>query len=618
MAASVPLTVDGVLQRKPDTIITELAPGSAKVAAEDYVARLRRSDFPSSVIAAQDENGEHLPLSAIGGRNFLLFGTISGRSKLLSRMLGDAGIRVSSNTVTVQGETIRCPYPRIIFTWTDKKRGTRGVVFAAKANSFLPKIYDLDAGAHSFYIYDSSDNLLFSGMYDEDYNFVDETFTVAQSYADISQFFGSLEANHPDLLSKMPPERYMQLKDWVFDQAARRNGANGISRHDLAYILYYAAAQFRDGHTSVYWTIPPDLLTGKTKAYPPFAVKYDNGKFVISAARDPSLIGMEITGAEKMPFADFMAPVLDRCSAEAMPFRAWRFASNQGFWWAMSGLAQKALHVSLRARDGKTLEKTLRPVDYAAYFPLVAPAMQEQYGWHGSRVEYLDEGKIADFIYPAFDYTQEERDRVAAIFRDIRLHGSQDLIIDMRGNGGGNSAMGDLIMSYLTEKPFVAVSESQLRITEDSVEQKDAPKAYSSLSGLTITYRNEPVRHEKPETFFNGRVYLLTDNATFSTAGIFAAMFRDYSIGRIIGYETGGLAESFGDPVILKLQNTGIVFGVSCKRFFPPNPRPGDDEHGVMPDIQASDELLSAFKDSPDPLFSFAVSEVKKLRSTPR
>ena len=39
-------------------------------------------------------------------------------------------------------------------------------------------------------------------------------------------------------------------------------------------------------------------------------------------------------------------------------------------------------------------------------------------------------------------------------FRTLREKGTKTLIIDLRGNGGGNDMYGAMLVSYLTDKPF--------------------------------------------------------------------------------------------------------------------------------------------------------------------
>jgi C-terminal processing protease CtpA/Prc len=91
------------------------------------------------------------------------------------------------------------------------------------------------------------------------------------------------------------------------------------------------------------------------------------------------------------------------------------------------------------------------------------------------------------------------------------------------------------------------------------------------------------------------KTYMLTDHLVFSSAVMFADAFRDYNVGTIVGYETGGTPSHYGYPRTFELKNSGIDFGVSRTPFNAPKPRPGDDQHGVLPDVAVDRELLLAF-----------------------
>jgi hypothetical protein len=82
-------------------------------------------------------------------------------------------------------------------------------------------------------------------------------------------------------------------------------------------------------------------------------------------------------------------------------------------------------------------------------------------------------------------------------------------------------------------------------------------------------------------------------------------MFRDYAVGKIVGYETGGLPTSFGDIFNFTLHHSGIPVGVSHKLFRGPKPRPGDDEHGVLPDVPLNRDLLAPYRSEADPVLAY-------------
>jgi C-terminal processing protease CtpA/Prc len=155
-----------------------------------------------------------------------------------------------------------------------------------------------------------------------------------------------------------------------------------------------------------------------------------------------------------------------------------------------------------------------------------------------------------------------------------------------------------------------------IKISEPAINSVSGLRKWTSLKGQVITDISsvEDNKQDKPDAFFKGKIYLLIDNGVFSSGVLFASTFRDYEIGEIIGYETGEVPESCGELLWRHLQNSQIVFGVSCKKFYPPKPKPGDDEHGVLPNVPITDEILSKYKSSPDPVLAYTIDRIKSQR----
>jgi len=137
------------------------------------------------------------------------------------------------------------------------------------------------------------------------------------------------------------------------------------------------------------------------------------------------------------------------------------------------------------------------------------------------------------------------------------------------------------------------------------------------LRGRVVGHSIAERSHPRPGAFFLGHTYLLIDNGSFSMAAIFAAMFRDYQAGTILGYETGGLPLTFGGPYSFTLKNSRIPCTVSWTENLPAKPWPGDDRHGVIPDVPLSDQKLADFKTERDPVLAFTLRYIKTGAAAP-
>jgi hypothetical protein len=94
-------------------------------------------------------------------------------------------------------------------------------------------------------------------------------------------------------------------------------------------------------------------------------------------------------------------------------------------------------------------------------------------------------------------------------------------------------------------------------------------------------------------------------------AGAFATMFRDYKVGTILGSETGGMPVIYGGPLHYTLKHSRIPCTVAWTHNLPPMSMPGDQEHGVLPDVNLTAQKLAEFKSEQDPALAFTLRYVK-------
>lgn len=152
---------------------------------------------------------------------------------------------------------------------------------------------------------------------------------------------------------------------------------------------------------------------------------------------------------------------------------------------------------------------------------------------------------------------------VEEMFKTAKEKNVSNLIIDIRNNRGGNSAVNDILISYITKKKYKQssgriwkVSEIvQNQIKEDSLWYEFFGtkwiNKYLSLDPGT-NYQaldNQLIKPKKRKYFFEGEVVLLTGGRTFSSANFLADAFKTFEMGTIIGQPTGENTNDYGEIV---------------------------------------------------------------------
>ena len=126
-----------------------------------------------------------------------------------------------------------------------------------------------------------------------------------------------------------------------------------------------------------------------------------------------------------------------------------------------------------------------------------------------------------------------------SMFTALRKNKIGNLIIDLRKNGGGNSSVGDRLLRYITPEPYMQMDKALVKITPLTKKLMKAPDIVPTFMFWEATPDQYIVPRTADEGHYDGNVYLLTSNKTFSSAGSFAWAFKECGMGTVIGEETG-------------------------------------------------------------------------------
>jgi hypothetical protein len=150
--------------------------------------------------------------------------------------------------------------------------------------------------------------------------------------------------------------------------------------------------------------------------------------------------------------------------------------------------------------------------------------------------------RIRTFTVPVFEFVDE-------VIRILALLPQDGLIIDVRGNGGGRIAAGELLLQLFTPR---RIEPARLHFINTPLTLEATSKPSSGLgpwresiaesieTGSTFS-DGLPLAPQYPDLcnmkgqHYQGPVALVTDALCYSTTDIFAAGFQDHEIGPVIG-----------------------------------------------------------------------------------
>lgn len=359
---------------------------------------------------------------------------------------------------------------------------------------------------------------------------------------------------------------------------------------DIFKMFAQFVAKFKDGHTYVSITNQfSEYLKTNGKVVPIF-VSFDDEQITILAdvggklSQPSKLISLNGISAR-----DLKEEILKMISFERTSFGCARASLLFHLYcWVIFG-EKKSFVVEFLTPRGELQKIELESVDFEHY-----RAKREQMNtlydklWDFSIID----DRTAIMVINTFSssYERDLKQFIKQSFEQMKRKNVQNLIIDLRRNGGGNSKIVEYLYSFISNKPYRVYSQIHVKYSDDAIREL---KVFNPLllfrvkilNQKTFVYRINFRKPGKNSLLFKGNVYVLVGPQTFSAATDFAAMVKDLKVATIVGEETGGLASCYGDVLSLVLPNSKLQLGVSFKYFV----RCGgfDDKRGVIPDIIA-------------------------------
>lgn len=164
------------------------------------------------------------------------------------------------------------------------------------------------------------------------------------------------------------------------------------------------------------------------------------------------------------------------------------------------------------------------------------------------------------------------------IFTEIAEQGTENLIIDLRGNIGGQNEFADDMVPYLIKHPSV------YPYLKKTVSWDGGEKTFRMPGASKLAFR--------------GTIYLLVDGQTYSAGSTLARYIREYGEAIVIGEETGTRYEGFaaGSSQYISLPNSKIQIGIpQYQIIFPRSRKQTTINRGLVPQYRIEysyDELV--------------------------
>jgi hypothetical protein len=405
-----------------------------------------------------------------------------------------------------------------------------------------------------------------------------KTFPAAELKEDLKTLWEMLEEGHAGLDRYTPAGALRRDFD---EAAASLTGPMTVT--DFYVRLLPLVAKIKDGHTRLQM---PQAAAAYLDAQPvtfPFGLRFLDGKTYIfrNLSSDPAVKeGAELLSINGMPMTDILPELVSLIPSDAgirtRPVRQLEFPAAFGRLLALRFGLPELYRIRVRLRSGGAVREGSVPgiagrdvarILYERYPASGRHDPLHELTFRGSAAvltirAFADDGEKGSLRYPEF---------LRASFRVLEEKGITDLVIDLRGNGGGRDEYAKLLFAHIMDRPFTYYRALETKNDHyDLFRFTDEPKADQEAFAKQVT-RNargwfDVVGHpnsglqQPEEPHFAGRVAILINGLSFSATGETTSLFHFHKKAVFFGEECGAgyYGNTSGFSVMATLPKTRI------------------------------------------------------------
>lgn len=382
---------------------------------------------------------------------------------------------------------------------------------------------------------------------------------------------------------------------------------------DFKVYLQRFTSSLHDGHTAIYYWENLNSIF-------PIGLDIDgNNPYIINITSEEhrDLLGKEVVKINGYPVKqvlDMARPLVSADNEVNYENLVTQYLMFTQFW-QMLGMSDTELHITLA--DGS--EATIPTINknqfkIAQLQRNTSNRVTTQRGvlfdytiFEEESICYMQFNQFADRVtHPNYPQLARFDDTMRDMMAEMEAKGIETLVVDLQYNGGGNSSLGTVLLSWLqpykeTKNIDVTLRYSDLLCQHYPYYQNFTVEGKPLERGKTYDLwgfdhsKDYEVNYEKqdstqhvinldPERVFKGNVVFIQGKDSYSSATLLLTLAQDNGIGIIIGERAGGKPCHYGDILYCTLPNTGTIATVSHKYFIRPD-RALEHAEYIEPDV---------------------------------
>lgn len=421
---------------------------------------------------------------------------------------------------------------------------------------------------------------------------------------DFDYMLKTLEETHPNLYAYVPKDEFIKRTNEF-----RKSIDKPISKPEFYKILYKTISLIRQGHTMVFGDAGFGKFKNEGGLSFPFKILYFSNHLYIDqnySSNNQLVKGTEIIAINRIPVTkiidEFTPYLVVRPNGYIKKTLAFHWSK---LLWLEYGFSEQFTISYILPNTNSIKTTTISGVKKELITKDNMPRYKNDFEYRIEKDRCLAVMEINTFEFQFDEYDSLLR----SSFKDIKQNKITNLIIDVRANYGGNANLIGTLVDYLSSEPYISTAKSEVKTSEatlkcytthpifvNAIEQarkaEDNSSDFMELvncflekpAGTITTFPEEKIIPKENEYRFNGNLYVLTSEETFSGGTGFSVIIKDNDIGYIVGNETSDNPTDYGCIMLFELPNTKINIQNSTQ--YTVRPAGYDDHRGVIPDYK--------------------------------
>jgi len=384
---------------------------------------------------------------------------------------------------------------------------------------------------------------------------VRKTFALKDYQEDFRKMLKILVETHPQPYAFISEDSFNKLAETEY---AKITDSTTIG--EFLLICRRVVTAINCGHTYM-WFPAKFGKVSKSLLFPIEAKYVDSRLYVIDARENTNTLleGDEILKINGVKVTTIKKEIFEQLPADGFNETVKQESINLSFYWFCSLYFNFPSSYTLSVdRNGKLEEITLKEAENFKAKKTFLDNCQNRLCF-----DIDQETNTAILTIRSFGFYKKKlpvfKSFIDSCFNHIKENKIENLIIDLRNNGGGDPFCGSYLVQYITNKPFIYFDE-------------DA-KRYSSLKKTIQPKANA----------FTNKPYILTNGLCFSTTGHFCSLVKENNLGVFVGDETAGTYTCNDNSKNFTLKKTKLVLRVA-RGTYKTTATTLSNKQGVKPD----------------------------------